>query len=133
MERAELERAALDAVTTIGTYCRATHHCRDCAIQDAIKCWSGDECGLPKEWDIKQEAFYFTFGTNPGFPFQRGWVEVWAKDIEEAIEKFRAKYPDRTPGVVNCAFFYDSKRWAEMNPEFNPVWEGSRTCWDIIT
>ena len=50
--------------------------------------------------------FFFTFGSDPGFPYQYGWVEVHAPGMYEAVQTFRARFPDRTPGIVNCAFYY---------------------------
>lgn len=55
--------------------------------------------------------FYFTFGTDSGFPYCCGWVEVQALDEADAVRTFRAKYPDRTPGIVNCAFWYNEERF----------------------
>ena len=59
-------------------------------------------------------TYYYTFGTDPSFPFQNGWVEVKATSWPEAHKKFRALYPDRRPNTINCAFFYeenDGRRW----------------------
>ena len=53
------------------------------------------------------EKFYFTFGSDPGFPYQNTYLIVYAKNLDEAIEKFRAKHPDRHLNCVNCAFFYE--------------------------
>jgi hypothetical protein len=50
--------------------------------------------------------FFFTFGSDPGFPYQYGWVEVHAPDQGAAVDAFRARFPDRHPGLVNCAFYY---------------------------
>lgn len=76
-----------------------------------------------------QRTYYYTFGTDPGFPFQNGWVEVKAASWPEAHKKFRALYPDRRPNIINCAFFYEEERWAEMDPPNN--WPGYR-CYGII-
>lgn len=62
-------------------------------------------------------SYFYTFGTDPGFPYREGWVEVRAISWEEAHEKFRARFPDRHKGILNCAFFYDAERWARMDPE----------------
>ena len=35
-------------------------------------------------------------------------MTVFAESREEAVEKYREKYPDRKGGTVNCAFIYDS-------------------------
>lgn len=57
--------------------------------------------------------YYYTFGTDPQFPYYRGWVEVLANNWEDAHEKFRAKFPDRHKNCLNCAFFYDEKEWVK--------------------
>ena len=56
-----------------------------------------------------KSSWYFTFGTDPGFPFERGWVEVIAASEKDACEIFRSQFPDRSPGVLNCAFVYDGR------------------------
>lgn len=70
-------------------------------------------------------SYFYTFGYDPGFPFRNGWVEVRAESWQQAHQKFRARYPDRTPGVLNCAFFYTEKSWRQMAPEQN--WHGYRS------
>lgn len=35
------------------------------------------------------KKFYFTFGTDEGFPYQDTYLIVMATDLKEAIEKFR--------------------------------------------
>ena len=50
--------------------------------------------------------FYFTFGSSEEFPYQGGWVEVLAKDIHEAFRKFRAYFPNRQEGILNCSDYY---------------------------
>ena len=76
------------------------------------------------------EKFYYTFGTDPGFPHQHGWVEVHAENWEAAHRIFRAHYPDRHPNTLNCAFFYDEQQWRNMNPEQN--WTGWR-CHAVLS
>lgn len=69
-------------------------------------------------------SYFYTFGSDPGFPYQNGWVEIHAASREEADRKFRARFSDRLghEGIMNCAFRYDEKRWAEMDPEH--TWTG---------
>lgn len=55
--------------------------------------------------------YYFTFGSSESFPFQRGYLIVRAASLNEAIEKFRNKYPDRHEGVVNCSSWYTEEQW----------------------
>ena len=76
------------------------------------------------------EKFYYTFGTDPGFPYQQGWVEVHAANWETAHQIFRSHYPDRHLNTLNCAFFYNETQWRNMNPECN--WTGWR-CYAIHT
>lgn len=52
------------------------------------------------------QNFYFTFGSAPGFPFNRGWVEIQAPDISKACDIFNVIFPPRRKGVLNCAFVY---------------------------
>lgn len=53
--------------------------------------------------------YYFTFGSDPMYPYCRGWVEILAETLQAAIEKFRKHFPDRHEGIVNCAFWYTEK------------------------
>jgi len=55
--------------------------------------------------------FYFTFGSDPGFPYQNTYIIVLAESEKAAVEKFRDKYPDRHKDIVNCAFWYSEERW----------------------
>ncbi len=58
-----------------------------------------------------QKKFYFMFGSDPGFPYQNTFIIVMADTEKEAVEKFRAKFPDRHEGLVNCAFWYSEEEW----------------------
>lgn len=57
----------------------------------------------------KMSKFYFTYGTDKRYPFQGGWTEVEAGDVNEACRIFRSFHPDRTKDIVNCADIYDEK------------------------
>lgn len=52
--------------------------------------------------------FYFTYGIE-GHPFVGGWTMVGANDAEQACALFRAVHPDKTEGVLNCAFVYSEE------------------------
>lgn len=54
---------------------------------------------------MKKTKYYFTFGSDPRYPFQGGWVEVWAVSLNHAIQVFREKYPD-WDGELNCENHY---------------------------
>lgn len=58
--------------------------------------------------------FYFTFGTHPDYPYCRGWVEVVADTMQNAVAKFRKRFPDKQEGVINCAFWYLEKEFRLM-------------------
>ncbi len=64
--------------------------------------------------------FYFTYGTDAAaHPFVGGWTEIEAPSITFACAAFRAKHPDKTPGVLNCAFVYPEEDFVKtaMNSE----------------
>lgn len=66
--------------------------------------------------------FYFTFGSNPAFPYGRDdFVQVVADDIREAVTIFRHHHPNR-PGsnLVNCAFWYTEDEFSKFREEFYP-------------
>ena len=52
--------------------------------------------------------YYFSFGSSEFFPYQFGFVTIYASDLKEAIDLYRRKYPDRpgNEGTVNCSFMY---------------------------
>lgn len=52
------------------------------------------------------DSYYFTFGTDERYPYQGGYVEIIAASMKEAQAIFRANFPDRTPGILNCADYY---------------------------
>ena len=55
------------------------------------------------------EKFYFTYGTDSGYPFRGGWTLIIAPDEEIAVQIFRAFHPNRSGSVcLNCASYYRS-------------------------
>lgn len=60
------------------------------------------------------KKYYFTFGTNPVFPFKNGYVQVQAVNLEKAVELFNSKFPPAKENTINCAFVYAGE-------EFNTV------------
>ena len=93
--------------------------CRVCGCTWYHACEGGcywvedDLCSKCAEKMSELNPYYYTFGTDPEYPYCRGWVEVYASSWEEAHEKFRIRFPDRPghEGTINCAFFYDQKSW----------------------
>lgn len=70
------------------------------------------------------QTFYYTFGTSESFPFQRGWVEIQATSQSEANKLFRQHFPDKTPGVLNCAFIYTEEEFQKVKDSMSqyPDW-----------
>lgn len=63
----------------------------------------------------EKENFYFTFGSSSQFPYQSCYMIVRAYDINAAARKFQMKYPNRYDSdVLNCADYYNQKRWDEI-------------------
>ena len=62
--------------------------------------------------------YYFTFGNNPQFPYHDKYLIVKAYNAYQATELFRACYPDRIEGIINCAFIYSEEEWqpSDKNP-----------------
>lgn len=58
---------------------------------------------------------FYTFGTDPCFPFCGGWVEVEAPTMKEAHALFREYYPDREPGILNCSDYYTEEQFKESD------------------
>lgn len=59
--------------------------------------------------------YYFTFGTDPVFPFHGGHLIVEANSKADAIRIFRHKYPDIIRGVLNYSFDYTEEEWAKVS------------------
>ena len=55
--------------------------------------------------------YYFTFGSDRGFPYQNTYIIVRENSMPEAIEKFRKRFPDRHKDTINCAFWYTEDKW----------------------
>lgn len=55
--------------------------------------------------------YYFTFGSNPQFPYQCTYLVVIAGNKKEAVRKFQQKYPNRHTNVINCSFVYSEEEW----------------------
>lgn len=59
------------------------------------------------------QSFYFTFGSDPEFPF--GWndyVLIQCANEGEACRLFNAVFPKRPKSnCMNCAFMYNKLQW----------------------
>ncbi len=70
---------------------------------------------------VQDQNYYFTFGSDPLFPYQNTYLIVKAKSKSEAIGKFRARHKDRQEGtnIFNAAFCYSSEEWEKSeNPQY---------------
>ena len=78
------------------------------------------------------QTFYYTFGTDEFYPFQKGWVEVKAEDRAHANAMYRQYFPDRTPGVLNCSCTYSEEHFQTIQCMANtfPDW---KICHAVIT
>ena len=94
-------------------------------------------CGITSEEYRKANSieaeqpptFYFSFGSSDSYPFRGGWVEVRTDDVKQAETLFRSHFPDKHPGVLNCAFVYTEQEWRET-----PMAEGhgGQRCHRVI-
>jgi len=85
----------------------------DCAACEKGKIIKEYEKAEADDYDPVTLKFYFTFGTDKQFPYNRGWVEVIAENEKEAEAKFREKFPDKTPGILNCACVYAEESFSK--------------------
>lgn len=85
------------------------------SIADLLKVTGDEESKsiIDKECknETQNEIFFFTFGSKEVYPYEGGWVEVYAKDKKETSEKFSCKYPDRKNGLLNCACVYSKEEF----------------------
>ena len=66
------------------------------------------------------QNFYFTFGSDPLYPYgAKDSVLVRAESLTEALEKYKARHPNR-PGssAINCAFWYSEEELARFRDRY---------------
>ena len=64
---------------------------------------------------MKSESFYFTFGTSEDFPFQNGYIIIYATDISIANQEFNRLYPnEKNPDLLNCSEVYSKEDWNKL-------------------
>ena len=59
--------------------------------------------------------YYYTYGTDGEYPFIGGWTEVEAVSRQAANRLFRMVHPDKTPGILNCAFVYTEEQFKQTS------------------
>lgn len=117
--------------------CYSVYVCDVCGIDEALRAMKGNHIPAaawdvainPEEYDL-MSSYYFTFGSDPEFPYRNAWIEIVASSWEEATELFRQAVPDRTPGTLNCSFCYDQEKWEQLDPPLH--WIGYE-CVTVIT
>lgn len=69
----------------------------------------------------ERNKFYFTFGSDSGFPYQNTYLIVIADCKGEAMTKFQKKYSNRHKDCLNCAFVYSEEQWnGSLNQRYYP-------------
>lgn len=99
------------AVDENGNWLKTVNECLEVThFPDQDDEWDCLQCRRPYP---KGNPFYFTFGSDPAFPYQNTYLVVFAGDRSDAIAKFRKKYPDRPghEGTYNTAFTYSQEEW----------------------
>lgn len=71
----------------------------------------------------QRNKFYFTFGSDSGFPYQNTYLVVIADCKGEAMTKFQKKYPNRHKDCLNCAFVYNEEQWSRSLNQVYYSWE----------
>ena len=75
------------------------------------------------------EKYYFSFGTDPLYPFCNGYIIIEAPDGKAAREIFRAYFPNRpNSSAINCAFVYNEEQFMK---DWDWCWSKSK-CHGII-
>lgn len=59
------------------------------------------------------ERLYFTFGSDPKFPFGReDYIVILGSGRKDCLDEFRRLYPPRDSyNLLNCADYYTQKSW----------------------
>lgn len=65
-------------------------------------------------------SYFFTFGSDPEFPFGiDDYVEVHADSQLQARKKFKSHYPNRGgSGLINCTAVYTESQWEDVGERF---------------
>lgn len=64
--------------------------------------------------------FFYTFGSDPQFPFGSGeYIVIYGETELDADRKFRNRFPNR-PGssCLNCAFVYNESEWSSIEKKY---------------
>ena len=106
--------------------------CNICGNVEAIEDMPGNTSLPLEKWELNEHPerfllkgkdyfpYYFTFGSWKGFPFNNCYLVVEGFDKEDAVQRFRKQFPDKTPGIACYAFDYDKTAWDKT--EMSKAW-----------
>ena len=77
--------------------------------------------------------FFFSYGTDPAYPFLGGWTEIEAPRQSDACTIFKMYHPDRpeSAGRLNCSDIFTESEFRD-NKAYVDAHCG-RGCREIIT
>jgi len=59
--------------------------------------------------------YFFTFGSLKSFPYQNGFIVIYAKDIKSAARIFKSKFPNPMDSdVLLCSDYYTKEQWKKI-------------------
>lgn len=62
---------------------------------------------------------YFTFGSNPVFPYGReDYIVAVGNDTQDCLRAFQKKYPNQTANTLNCADWYTVTEWKKVTETY---------------
>jgi len=62
---------------------------------------------------------YFTFGTDPNFPYGvTDYVVIEALTQELSLKEYMRRYPCRSDDTLNCAFYYSEEEWVQVEAQY---------------
>lgn len=95
---------------------------------ECTQCKNAKICGIINN----MPRFFFTYGTDEAYPYQGGWSEVYAQNMDEAVAKFISRHGSRYPDskIVNCASIYDEKEFVNSSMFVNGNF--GQSCQEVI-
>lgn len=67
---------------------------------------------------MTNKQFFFTYGTDKNFPYQKGYSMVFAEDIKAAAAIFRIVHPNPfNETILNCADYYTYEEFVALYPD----------------
>lgn len=100
------------------------------ALIDTMQIWSRS-ASKNIERRMTMPKFYYTYGTDPRYPFHGGWTEIEAPDWAAANGLFRTFHPDRGTGLYNYADSYSEAEFLATEMAVNGNFDAC--CHERIT